>query len=98
MNSYQSERNGQSHNETQYILTDSVTYAMRAQRLLERSGFRAFVMRDREINRSFGCGYAVKLYGGAQAFDNAKTLLRSAGIPFRERQPAENPPEGGDAG
>lgn len=98
MNSYQSNNYGRNHKtaETQYLLMNSVTYAMKAQRTLERRGFRAFVLRDRGINPGFGCGYAVKLYGDERTLSNAKAILSGAGIPFREyARPEEAPPEGG---
>ncbi len=94
-NYYQSGGAGQRHNENSgesgYILINSVTYAIKGQRLLERRGFRAFVARDREINRSFGCGYVIKVYGSAQTLASARQTLQSAGIPFREQRE----PEGG---
>ena len=69
-----------------YIPMPSLTQAIRARRLLERSGLRAFTARDRSVNDE-GCGYLIRLYGGDTALERAKALLRGSGIPFGEYRP-----------
>lgn len=84
LNRYSPVKNGRNNGGVGYILMNSVTYAMKAQRLLERHGFRAFAMRDRGINRDFGCGYIIKVYCGDKTLADAEKLLQNAGIPLRK--------------
>jgi len=62
--------------EETYFLTSSITYAMRGEELLRNSGFRAHVVRDRELN-PHGCGYAICVRGDRRA---AEALLVSGHI------------------
>ena len=44
--------------EENYFLVSSITYAIKGQELLQRKGYKAYVIRDRERNEH-GCGYAI---------------------------------------
>lgn len=59
------------------IRLTSVTYAMRAQKLLERQGIRAYVRKIVKSLSVHGCGYGVQVVGDAEA---AARLLTAAGI------------------
>ncbi len=57
----------------------SITYAMKAQKLLERRGIYCRIVRDRSIHR--GCGYLIIVRGDLGRITD---FLRSAGIDVRK--------------
>lgn len=59
------------------LILTSVTYAIRAQKLLERRGIRAYIKRNVNGLSSHGCGYGVMVNGDAQV---ASQILALAGI------------------
>lgn len=59
------------------IRLTSVTYAMRAQRLLEQRGIRAYVKKLPRGLSAHGCGYGVSVVGDV---DEAARLIAQAGI------------------
>lgn len=69
----------------QYILMNSVTFAIKAQKLLDSRRIRSSIIRDHQINSCFGCGYALQLRVGDQTYRTALEILRQAGIPFRRK-------------
>lgn len=63
-----------------YFLVSSVTTAMKGKKLLEASGFRAFVFRDGRIN-PYGCGYVIRAMGD----ENIMTeILKKKGVRINE--------------
>jgi len=73
-------------NGERYILMSSITYAIKAQKLLSKHGIRAFVIRDHGINNDYGCGYALKIDGTEESFYAAQRILRAGNIKFREKE------------
>ena len=59
------------------IRLSSVTYAIRAQKLLERHGILVLIRRQAGDFNGQGCGYAIEIRGDIKA---AATLVRNAGI------------------
>lgn len=59
------------------IRLTSVTYAMRAQKLLEQQGYRVWVKKLAKNAQVHGCGYGVELTGDLQ---HAVQILNLAGI------------------
>ena len=47
-----------------FIITGTVTYAMRAREILNRQGFKAEVATNSSLGSAYGCGYGVRLRGG----------------------------------
>ena len=45
------------------IRLSSVTYSIRAQKLLERQGIKAYIRKLSQDRRSGGCGYGLEVYG-----------------------------------
>ena len=59
---------------TQYLfMCPTLTWAQRTQRVLERAGFSAAVVKAPQSLTDAGCGYAVSLY---RRFDDAVIILR----------------------
>ncbi len=65
--------------EEQHLSVRSITYAMKAQKLLERWGIPCRIVRDRSIRR--GCGYLIIVRGDLQRI---LSILHSAGIDARK--------------
>lgn len=59
------------------IQLSSVTYAMRAQKLLERHGIRSAIRKKSNPTDVKGCGYGVEVHGNVR---EAEQILRNAGI------------------
>lgn len=60
---------------TQYlIMCRSLTYAQRAQKILERAGFSSGIVKAPQGLNTSGCGYAVSIYRRA---DEAISLLKA---------------------
>lgn len=59
------------------IRVTSVTYAMRAQKLLERQGIRAYVRKMAKNLSQHGCGYGVEVVGDPAA---AADIISASGI------------------
>lgn len=51
---------------TFYLITDSVTTAMKGYRILNRSGINAKVQRTAPTKSSGGCGYSIVIFGDPQ--------------------------------
>lgn len=64
-----------------YITFRSVTYAQRAEKLLNRQGFQVNLMRTPRWMEEQGCGYALKLWTDSIA--SAAGLLREHKIQLR---------------
>lgn len=45
------------------IITGTITYALRGRDLLRRQNFRASVERNLTLNKRYGCGYGIAVYG-----------------------------------
>ncbi len=60
-----------------YITFRSITYAQRAQILLERQGIRTYLLRTPRAMAKGGCGYSLRT-GEARTVE----ALREAGIPY----------------
>ena len=43
-----------------FIITGTVTYAMRAREILNRQGFKAEVAKNSSLGSAYGCGYGVR--------------------------------------
>lgn len=67
------------------IRLSSVTYAIRAQRILEQHGIRSYVKRVTRSLQTTGCGYGLEINGDVGA---AHTLLERSGIRVLEILPA----------
>ena len=59
------------------IRLSSVTYAIRAQKQLERHGIQAYIRRQAGNLKGQGCGYAVEVRGDVE---NAAKIIRNAGV------------------
>ena len=49
-----------------YLITDSVTAAMKGYRVLNRNGINARVQRTAPAKSRGGCGYGIVIYGDSQ--------------------------------
>ena len=63
-----------------FITFRSVTYAQKGQRLLEREGIRASLLRTPRWMEPRGCSYALRLEPGREVRD----LLTANGIPWQK--------------
>lgn len=59
------------------FVLSSVTYAMKASRLLSREGIQSSPVKSPEVRKVRGCGYGIAVYGSC---DRAKAILDSNGI------------------
>lgn len=59
------------------IRLTSVTYAIRAQKLLERQGIRSYIKRLTKSTQVQGCGYGLEIVGN---LDMAVNTIRAADI------------------
>lgn len=59
------------------IVTNTVTYALKARDILRRNGFKATVEKIVSDDMSLGCGYGVAVKGN---ITNATELLKKNGI------------------
>ena len=66
--------------EYQIIRLSSVTYAIRAQKMLERNGIKSFIRKHAASQISGGCGYGVEVRGDIRA---ARGILQNAGISIK---------------
>lgn len=60
------------------IRLSSVTYAIRAQKMLEQRGIRATVKKISRSMQVSGCGYGIEV--GSNSLEEAKEIVLSAGI------------------
>lgn len=67
------------------IRFSSVTYAIRAQRVLEQHGIRSYVKRVSKGMQVSGCGYGLEITGDA---NTSTQLITAAGIRIVEVVPA----------
>lgn len=65
-----------------FITFRSVTFAQRAEKLLNQQGYRVSLMRAPRWMEEQGCGYALKLWGGDRL--PVVQLLRENQIPLRK--------------
>ena len=65
-----------------FITFRSVTFAQRAEKLLNQRGYRPNLMRTPRWMEEQGCGYALKLW--TNQMDAAVNLLRENKIPLRK--------------
>jgi hypothetical protein len=65
-------------NRTAIIRLSSVTYAIRAQKLLEANGIKSYVRKRHGGKQTYGCGYSVEVH--ADALYTAQDIIRAAGI------------------
>ncbi len=63
-----------------FFLLSSITSAMKGEKILQKNGFRASVLRDSKAN-PYGCGYMIKAYGD---INKMSELLKKAGIRVNE--------------
>lgn len=63
------------------IRLTSVTYAVRAQKLLDQYGIRSYYLRLTRNLGNHGCGYGLKIHGDLQ---QAVSIIESAGIQIVE--------------
>jgi len=59
------------------IRLSSVTYAIRAQKLLEQQGIRSYVKRVTSTTQANGCGYGLEINGNLEA---AQRIITASGI------------------
>ncbi len=59
------------------IILSSVTYAMKAQRLLNSAGVNCNIVKSDGVRAVKGCGYGVQIYGD---INGAADILRKNGI------------------
>ncbi len=60
-----------------YITFRSITYAQRAQNLLDRRGIRSYLYRTPKAMAKGGCGYSLRVNDASGV-----TAVREAGIPY----------------
>ena len=65
-----------------YITFRSVTYAQKAQRLLDREGIRGTLLRTPRWMEPRGCSYAIRL--GLRERERVTALLGENGIPWEK--------------
>lgn len=65
------------------INTDSVTYAIKAKKLLERSGIVAALIKSDTAGKKDGCTYGVRIE--SSRFYDAALILKNGGISFSVR-------------
>ncbi len=63
-----------------YFLLSSITSAMKGEKILQKSGIKAFVFRDTKIN-PYGCGYIIRAFGEKEKMTE---LLRKGGVRINE--------------
>ncbi len=63
-----------------FIVTGTVTYAMRGRDMLKNKGFKASIERSASGFKSDGCGYGIRVSGN---IDEIKSLLLSGGIKIK---------------
>lgn len=63
-----------------YFLLSSVTSAMKGEKILRNSGYRAYVFRDTLMN-PYGCGYVIKASGEKE---NMSRILKNGGVRVNE--------------
>lgn len=61
-----------------FVVTGTVTYAMRAKEILAKNGFSADVKKWNDKSGKFGCGYGIVLR--KNAVDEIKDLLIENGV------------------
>ncbi|MBR5451864.1 MAG: hypothetical protein IKV36_02590 [Clostridia bacterium] len=61
-----------------FVITGTVTYAMKAKEILVKKGYFADVKRWNDKTGKYGCGYGVKAVNISP--DEAKTLLGENGV------------------
>lgn len=44
-----------------FVMTGTVTYALRAKNILNAEGYKAEVMKASALDKKYGCGYGVRL-------------------------------------
>ena len=54
-----------------FFLLSSITSAMKGEKVLQKNGFRASVLRDSKAN-PYGCGYMIKAYGDINKMSELK--------------------------
>lgn len=59
-----------------YFLLSSITSAVKGEKILQRSGYRAHVFKDPSIN-PYGCGYIIKASGNKE---NMEAILKNSGV------------------
>ena len=65
-----------------YITFRSVTTAQRGEKILQKAGMRAVLLRTPKWMESQGCGYALRIW--AKNGEEALVLLRRSGVPVRK--------------
>ena len=64
----------------QFVIVNSVTYAMRGKDILRRHGIRAYIERVSGKQDQIGCGYGLYI---PERIDEGIKLLKNAGISIR---------------
>ena len=64
--------------QTIYIQVGSITYAMKANKLLYKNGIKNTVIRNTDFRKSLGCGYSIELK--ENNLQKAIQILRNNGI------------------
>lgn len=64
-----------------FIVTGTVTYAMKGKNVLQDNGFKAEVKRARNLGKNYGCGYGISVIGD---IETALRLLKQNGVKFIE--------------
>ncbi len=68
-----------------YITFRSITYAQRAQNLLDRRGIRTYLLRTPKAMAKNGCGYSLRT-----AYAEAVNYLQEANLPYQRLWTVEN--------
>ena len=71
----------------QYLTASTVTYAMKAKKLLASRGFTVIAERNvKTAGKTGGCGYVIKIKGDSVTLTGAKRVLKAAGISLKEAE------------
>ena len=65
-----------------YIPVGSITYAIKAKKVLEKKGIKSYIIRDFEAAEGYGCGYVLKINGTDETVESVKNILIDEKIKF----------------
>ena len=75
---YHKDKRGEGTLNRPIIRLSSVTYAIRAQKQLERHGIKSYVRKQHVGTNTYGCGYGVEVH--SNVLQQAQDIIRAAGI------------------
>lgn len=77
-------KNGDDFLNGNIIITGTITYALRGRDLLRQHNFRASVERNLTLNKRYGCGYGIAVYGD---IEEALKILRDYNVKVLDTAP-----------